>query len=113
MPLYNTIGWTLVAMILTPLVIGISLKAPKLIALPMIAVLVVFSSSSWGQLQVENTIYSRGVGLFHFSLLNLILFMAGMGLLIRKLANPHYPNLAPPLSGYFIGFALLIFAHLL
>src|SRR3569832_2387419 len=95
-----------------PVIIGFCLKAPKLVALCFIFVLFMFSSSTWGQLQVENTVYSRGAGLFYYSLLNLILFIAGISLLIRKLANPYSPHLAAPLSKYFLAFLFLLLAHI-
>jgi len=95
-----------------PVIMGICLKAPKLVAIGFIFVIFMFSSSTWGQLQVENTIYSRGSGLFYYSLLNLILFIAGISLLIRKLANPYSPHLAAPLSKYFLAFLFLLLAHI-
>jgi hypothetical protein len=113
MSIYSTIAWTLIALILTPFVIGISLKTPKLIPLAMLAVLVLFSSSTWGQLNVEHTIYSRGTGLFYFSLLNILLFAAGVGLLLQRFANPRQLQIAPPLTLYFLGFACLLLAHTL
>ena len=113
MSIYSTIGWTLVALIITPIVIATSVKAPRLIALPMLAVLILFSSSTWGQIDVENTIYSRGTGLFYFSLLNLLLFAAGVGLLLQRFANPQQRQVAPPVALYFLGFASLLLGHTL
>jgi len=112
MSLYGTLGWTLLALLFTCALVGVSVKAPALMALAMTAVLILFSSSTWGQLTVDKNIYSRGTGVFYFSLLNLILFGAGVGLLLRKLANPHQPQLAPSMGLYFSGFALLMLAHL-
>lgn len=94
-----------------PVIMGFCLKAPKLVAMGFLFVIFMFSSSTWGQLQVENTIYSRGSGLFYYSLLNLILFIVGVSLLIRKLANPYSPQLATPLSKYFLAFMFLLFGH--
>jgi hypothetical protein len=113
MPLNDMIGWTVIALVFAPIIIGMSMKAPKMIALPLIAILIIFSSSTWGQLQVTNTVYSRGTGLFYFSLINIVLLVAGIGLLMRKLANPYSQNLAPPLSTYFVGFSALLIAHIL
>lgn len=109
--LFNTIAVTLLGMIAIPLIIGTSLKAPKIIAISMMAVIFWFSSSTWGQLEAENTIYSRGVGQLSFSLVNLVLFVAGSAVLIRKMADRQYPHLAPSLSVYFWGFSFLLFAH--
>jgi uncharacterized membrane protein YqjE len=111
--LFNTIAVTLLGMIAIPLIIGTSLKAPKIIAIAMMSVLFLFSSSSWGQLQVENTIYARGVGQLSFSLINIVLFVAGSAVLIRKMTDRHYPHLAPSLSTYFWGFCFLLLAHVI
>lgn len=111
--LFNTIAVTLLGMIAIPLIIGTSLKAPKITAIAMMAVLFLFSSSTWGQLQAENTIYARGVGQLSFSIMNLVLFVAGSAVLIRKMADRQYPHLAPSLSTYFWGFALLLLAHVI
>jgi hypothetical protein len=92
-------------------IFALCLKAPKIFVLGFLAVLFLFSSSTWGQLQVENTIYARGVGMFYFSLLNLALLVAGAATLVRKLANPHNPYLAVPLGKYFLAFVFLLFAH--
>jgi len=113
MQLLNTISVALLALFAIPLVIALCIKSPQWIALPMMAVLVLFSSSTWGQLEVENTIYSRGVGELNFSLLNVLLFATGFALSLRKLTNRHMPALAPPIAPYFVGFALLLLAHVL
>jgi hypothetical protein len=114
MPIASTIGLTLLALLIAPLLIGVCLQVPRLVTLMLIAILVMCSSSTWGQLQVENTIYARGTGLFTFSLLNLVLFMAGMAVLLRRLANPYLPRMAPaPLAWYFIGFTSLLAIHAL
>jgi hypothetical protein len=109
----TTLGTLVLSLLVIPLVLGICLKAPKLVVMSFIGVLFTFSSSTWGQLQVENTIYSRGVGVFYFSLLNLILFVAGVATLIRKLANPHNPYLAAPLGKYFLAFLFMLAAHII
>jgi hypothetical protein len=109
----NTLGTLVLSLLVIPLILGICLKAPKLVVMSFIGVLFTFSSSTWGQLQVENTIYSRGVGVFYFSLLNLILFVAGVATLIRKLANPHNPYLAAPLGRYFLAFLFMLVAHII
>lgn len=108
----ETLAAFLLWLLAIPVIIGFCLKAPKLVALGFIFVLFMFSSSTWGQLQVENTIYSRGAGLFYYSLLNLILFVVGVGLLIRKLANPHSPYAVAPLSKYLLAFLFLLFGHI-
>jgi len=112
MLLLNTLALSFFALLMIPMTVGLCLKSPRMVALPMIATLVLFSSSTWGQLQVENTIYSRGVGVLNFSLINMLLFVAGFSILLRKLAVPNSPHLAPPMSTYFIGFTALLCAHI-
>lgn len=96
---------------LIPIVWGIFIKVPKLVVFGFIGVLFLFSDSTWGQLQAGNTIYSRGSGMFYFSLLNLVLLTAGIAALVKRLANPRGPQLAPPMAKYFVAFVFLLFAH--
>lgn len=109
----GTLGTLLAALLVLPLVLSVCLKAPKLVVMGFIVVLTMFSSSTWGQIHIENTIYSRGVGMFYFSLLNLALFVAGIATLMRKLANPHNPYLNAPLGKYFLAFVFMLLAHIL
>jgi hypothetical protein len=108
----TTLGTLVLSLLIIPVIFGICLKAPKLPVLGLIAVLFLFSSSTWGQLEVENTIYSRGVGLFYFSLLNLMLLVAGAAAFVRKLVNPKNPTLTAPLSPYFLAFVFLMLSHI-
>ncbi len=101
----------LAALFVIPVVAGIFIKAPKLIVFGFIGVLFLFSDSTWGQLEQEATIYSRGAGMFYFSLLNLILLVSGFTAFLKRLANPHGPQLAPPISKYFVAFIFLLLAH--
>ncbi len=65
------------------------------IALLFVALLALFSSSTWGQLQEENTLYARGTGLLHFSAINIVLWLAALAALVRMLtARPM--RLPPP-----------------
>jgi hypothetical protein len=108
----NTFGTLLLSLMVIPIIIGFTIKAPRLVVYGFIAILFVFSSSTWGQFQEEVTIYSRGTGIFYFSLLNLILLAAGVAALLKKLANPNSPYLAAPLAKYFFAFMFLLFAHI-
>jgi len=63
----------LAAVLSLPIAIAICLRMPAAVTLAFVAVLCIFSSSTWGQLQEENTIYARGTGMFAFSLVNLLL----------------------------------------
>lgn len=100
-----------ISLIVIPIIFGFVFKAPKLVALGFIGVLFMFSDSTWGQLNVQQTIYGRGTGMFHFSLLNLALLVSGMAVLIKQLANPRLPHLAPPITKYFLAFIFLLLAH--
>jgi hypothetical protein len=101
-----------VALFVIPLVWGIFIKAPKLVVLGFLGVLFMFSDSTWGQLQAENSIYSRGSGMFHYSLLNLALLATGVAALVKRLVNPHGPQLAPPVTKYFLAFVFLLISHI-
>ncbi|WP_420475294.1 O-antigen ligase family protein [Noviherbaspirillum sp. ST9] len=103
----------LAALFLIPIVFGFVIKAPQLVALGFVGVLFSFSDSTWGQLTAENTIYSRGSGMFYFSLLNLVLLTAGFAALLKRLANPQGAQLAPPMAKYFVAFVFLIAGHVL
>ncbi|RZI40185.1 O-antigen ligase domain-containing protein [Herbaspirillum sp. HC18] len=99
------------ALFTIPIVFGIFIKAPKLVVFGFIGVLFCFSDSNWGQLESEATIYSRGAGMFYFSLLNLILMVSGVAALLKRLANPQAPQLAPPMAKYLAAFAFLLLGH--
>ncbi|HYC43172.1 MAG TPA: O-antigen ligase family protein [Noviherbaspirillum sp.] len=103
----------LAALFLIPIVFGFVIKAPQLVVLGFVGVLFSFSDSTWGQLTTENTIYSRGSGMFYFSLLNLVLLTAGFAALLRRLANPYAPQLAPSMAKYFAAFVFLIAGHVI
>lgn len=100
-----------VALFVIPILFGIFIKAPKLVVLGFIGVLFMFSDATWGELTKTANIYSRGAGMFYFSLLNLILLTSGLAALLKKLANPHSPQLAPPITKYFIAFVFLLLGH--
>lgn len=100
-----------VSLFVVPIVFGIFIKAPKLVALGFIGVLFVFSDSTWGQLEAESTIYSRGSGMFYFSLLNLVLLVSGVAALLKRMVNPQGPQLAPPMAKYLAAFVFLVAAH--
>ncbi len=84
------------------------------IALSFVALLTLFSSSTWGQLQEENTLYARGTGMFYFSLVNLALWLAAGAAILRMLAaNPLYGSRTPasPFPNFAIAFGFLLLAH--
>lgn len=100
------------ALFVIPIVFGFVIKAPKLVVFGFIVVLFGFSDSTWGQLETESTIYSRGSGMFYFSLLNLVLLTAGFAVLLKRLANTHGPLFVTPMAKYVLAFAFLLFGHL-
>ncbi|CAM8631516.1 MFS_SLCO5_OATP5 domain containing protein [Oxalobacteraceae bacterium] len=104
----------LAAVLSLPIVIAVYLRAPAIVTLGFIAVLYVFSSSTWGQLQEENTIYARGTGLFAFSLLNLLLWTAAAAMLIRtRMHLPHQgKNLSSPFPVFLAVFSFMLLGHL-
>jgi len=105
------------ALLALPLALGICMRHPSLATLMLIAVLCLFSSSTWGQLQEENTIYSRGTGMFYFSLLNLLLWVVTAAACLQKLhrdssINRHPTlNTASPFPGALAAFAFMLLAH--
>lgn len=99
-----------------PLALGVCLRHPALSTLGLIGILCLFSSSTWGQLQEENTIYSRGTGMFHFSLLNILIWIAAAAACMRLMqqrsglyGSRHNATPFPPALAAF-GFMML--AHL-
>ena len=100
----------LAAVLSLPIALAICLRAPALVSLSFVAILCLFSSSTWGQLQEENTLYARGTGLFAFSLLNLLLWVASATMLIRP--APALSRRSPfPL--FLAGFGLMLLGHLI
>ncbi len=101
------------AFVLISIVFGFVFKAPKYVVFGFLAVLFIFADSTWGQLNADSgNIYSRGVGMFYFSLLNIVLIFAGVAVLIRRLASPQGPQLAPPMTKYFLAFAFIMLGHI-
>lgn len=100
-----------VSLIIIPIIFGFFLKTPKLVVLGFIGVLFLFSDSTWGELRAQSNIYSRGSGMFYFSLLNLVLLVAGVAALLKRLVTPNHSRLAPPVWKYFMAFVFLLLAH--
>lgn len=101
------------AFFVIPIIFGFFIKAPKLVVLGFLGVLICFSDSTWGELQTSNNIYSRGVGMFYFSLLNLVLFTSGFAVLLRRLANPGSSSVPNPMTKYFLAFTFLMLGHVI
>ncbi len=101
----------LAAMVTLPLAFTVCLRYPSLVALGFVGILCLFSSSTWGQLQEENTIYARGTGLFSFSLLNLLLWAAVAAATMRQLSNPGRRLPSSPFPSFVAAFGFLLFGH--
>lgn len=101
-----------------PLVLSVCLRHPSVTTLMLISILCVFSSSTWGQLQEENTLYSRGTGIFYFSLINLLLWVAAAAACLRhwhrvSVAHRHSPvDQTSPFPAALAAFAFLMLAHI-
>lgn len=102
-----------VALFVIPIIFGFFIKVPKLVIFGFLGILLSFSDSTWGQLEATSNIYSRGVGMFYFSLVNLLLLACGAAALVKRLANPQAPHLAPPISKYFAAFVFLLLGHVI
>lgn len=100
----------LAALAALPLALAICLRMPSTVALGFVAILCLFSSSTWGQLQEENTIYARGTGLLSFSLLNLLLWVAVLATLIRQLSGQRRLP-ASPFPRFIAAFGFLLVGH--
>ena len=103
------------ALVIIPVVFGFVFRAPHLVALGFIAVLFLFSDSTWGELQTTSNIYSRGAGMFYFSLLNMLLMVIGAALLVRYLARPAgMPDaqVRTPMFKYLAAFVFLLLSHI-
>ncbi len=71
---YGEIIGILVAVTLAAVVgVGVAMSRPKYPVYLLLGVLIFFSASSWGRLEVTRTIYDRGTGQFNFSFVNLYL----------------------------------------
>ncbi len=104
--------WLLAAaLVLLPLGFAVCLRLPGTVALGFVAILCLFSSSTWGQLQAENTIYARGTGLFYFSLLNLLLWAAAAAMALRSLASPARNAVPSPFPVFLAATSFMMLGH--
>lgn len=102
----------LAALITLPLALAICVRLPSVVSLGFITLLFVFSSSTWGQLQEENTLYARGTGLFFFSLINLLLWLACAAAAIRHTVNQQRDLVPSPFPKFLAVFSFMLLGHL-
>jgi O-antigen ligase len=100
------------ALTVLPLALAACLHAPASVALGFVAILCLFSASTWGQLQEDNTIYSRGTGMFYFSLLNLLLWVAAAAAFARESSHRFRHRTASPFPAFALAFGFLLCGHL-
>lgn len=100
------------AILLLPLAFAVCVKFPLIVTLGFVAILFVFPASTWGQLEADNTIYARGTGLFYFSLLNILLWVASAAALIRSVTQADVSRSSSPFTGFFLAYLFLLAAHL-
>ena len=108
----------LAALMVLPAILAICVRLPAAVSLGLVALLCVFSSSTWGQLQEENTLYARGTGLFYFSLVNLLLWLACAAAAIRYAVNESPVNesagaMHSPFPKYLAAFSFMLLGHLM
>lgn len=104
--------WLLTAaLVLLPLAFGVCLRMPATVTLAFVALLCLFSSSTWGQLQAENNIYSRGTGIFYFSLINLLLWTAAAAMAMRALASPSRGAAPSPFPAFLAATSFMMLGH--
>lgn len=92
--------------------VGVTISRPALSVFVLLAVLIAFSGSTWGQLDVERTIYSRGTGVLYLSFVNYYLWGLGLVVALRNAFGKTRSEVTP-LAKYFAAFALLIAANAL
>lgn len=90
----------------------ICVKHPSNVAMIFMAILFLFPASTWGQLEIENTIYSRGTGLFYFSLLNWCLWISAVTLLAVHSHTSAPGKLKSPIEGFLYSYIFLMLAHI-
>jgi hypothetical protein len=102
----------LIAVLLAlPFVLSLCWQQPASITLGFIALICLFSSSTWGQLQEENTLYARGTGMFYFSLINLLLWITVAAAAMRQLVIGTPSKSSSPFQVFLVAFSFLLFAH--
>ncbi len=106
----------LFAILAIPCLFLISIKRPYDLVLIFLTILFIFPASTWGQIDIEITIYSRGTGLLYFPLLNWLLWIAAIVLLTVQNKSQTIA-LSPstsstPFAKYLQLFLVLILAHL-
>jgi hypothetical protein len=99
------------SLIVVAMIVAFVIQAPKLVVLGFIGVLFMFSDATYGKLEIEGSIYARGVGIFYFSLLHLALLVSGFAVLCKKLATPGTAQLAPPITKWFFALVFLMLCH--
>lgn len=92
--------------------VGISLSRPELSVYLLLGIFIAFTGSSYGQLEAARTIYSRGTGQLHFSLINIFLFGIALVICINN-AFSYKKNQLTPLAKYFWFFVVLMACNVL
>lgn len=104
------------AILAIPCLFLISIKRPYDLVLVFLTILFIFPASTWGQIDIENTIYSRGTGLLYFPLLNWLLWIAAIVLLTvqnkSQTIAPSPSTYSTPFAKYLQLFLVLMLAHL-
>lgn len=91
---------------------GFTMAKPTISALLLVAILVAFSGATYGQLDIERTIYSRGTGFLYFSILNIYLWALCIAVSLRNVFSRVRVE-TTPLAKYFVAFTIIIFANAL
>ena len=105
------VGVSLACLLAGGVLFGACLKSPRLVVTGFIVLLFSFSSSTWGSADA-NTIYTRGTGIFYIPLVCLMLIVAGLATVVRKLANHRSALLSVPLMPYIAAFCFMLLGHL-
>lgn len=110
---YGEITGIVVAVTLAAVVgVGVAVSRPKYPVYLLLGVLIFFSASTWGRLEVTSTIYDRGTGQLNFSFVNLYLWGTALAMV---LAGPFRRTPAAPCGAtkFFWLFNLFFAAHVI
>lgn len=90
--------------------VGFTLHRPEISIYLLLAILTASASSTYGQLETSNTIYSRGTGQLYFSFINIFLWGLGIVVLTGRLFRRRM-RIYTPLTKYYLVFIALIIAN--
>lgn len=92
--------------------VGVAMSRPKYPVFLLLGVLFFFSASTWGEREVERTIYDRGTGQFYFSFVNLYLWGIALAIALASKFR-RTPVVSCDAAKFFWLFNLFFAAHVI